>query len=104
MLDAIANGTFGVEVAEACTGLINDLRLHDYFLVMADFDTYLEARKVADAMRVPSGWEVHWARHHEFNVYSMELKPTEKAPPPAPTKPGSKPKPPSPPTIKPTLD
>ena len=70
----------------------------------SDFDTYLEARKVADAMRVPSGWEVHWARHHEFNVYSMELKPTEKPPAPTPTKPGDKPKPPSPPSIKPTLD
>lgn len=70
----------------------------------SDFDTYLDARKVADAMRVPSGWEVHWARHHEFQIYSMELKPTENPPPPTPTGPGDKPKPPSPPNIKPTLD
>lgn len=69
-----------------------------------DFDTYLQARKVADAMRVPSGWEVHWAVHHEFIIDSMELKPTAKPPPPKPPAPNSKPRPPSPPNIKPTLD
>ena len=70
----------------------------------SDFDTYLEARKVADAMRVPSGWEVHWAVHHEFLIDSMELKPTAEPPAPKPPAPGSKPKPPSPPNIKPSLD
>ncbi|MGB1147358.1 MAG: glycogen/starch/alpha-glucan phosphorylase, partial [Alphaproteobacteria bacterium] len=57
VLDAIANGTFGVEVAEACTGLINDLRLHDYFLVMADFDTYLDAQaRVEASYQNPDEW------------------------------------------------
>jgi len=57
VLDAIASGTFGHDVAEACTGMLNDLTLHDYFLVMADFDDYLRAQtRVETSFKDPQEW------------------------------------------------
>ncbi|MDG1415588.1 MAG: glycogen/starch/alpha-glucan phosphorylase, partial [Alphaproteobacteria bacterium] len=57
VLDAIASGTFGHDVAEACTGMLNDLTLHDYFLVMADFDDYLRAQtRVETSFQDPQEW------------------------------------------------
>lgn len=64
------------------------------------FETYLKARDIADIAKVPAGWEVYWARHHQFPIMSMEVKPYGEAP----VDPNAKPKPPSPPTLKPTLD
>ena len=68
VLDAIASGTFGHEVAEACTGLINDLKLHDYFLVMADFDDYLTAQN-----RVETSFQDQrdWTRRTLLNTARM---------------------------------
>lgn len=68
------------------------------------FDTYLKARDLADRVKIPSGWEVHWAKHHQFAIMSMEVKPYGEAPASKPKDPNAKPKPPSPPTLKPTLD
>ncbi|MGB1156691.1 MAG: glycogen/starch/alpha-glucan phosphorylase, partial [Alphaproteobacteria bacterium] len=68
VLDAIATGTFGMDVAEACTGLINDLTLHDYFLVMADFDAYLSAQgRVETSFQNP----VEWTRRTMLNTARM---------------------------------
>lgn len=68
VLDAIASGTFGNDVAEACTGLINDLQLHDYFLVMADFDDYLAAQS-----RVETSFQDQqaWTRRTLLNTARM---------------------------------
>lgn len=68
------------------------------------FDTYLKARDLADRVNIPSGWEVHWARNHQFPILSMEVKPYGQPPAPKPADPNAKPKPPSPPELKPTLD
>ena len=68
VLDAIESGTFGHDVAEACTGMVNDLKLHDYFLVMADFDDYLEAQK-----RVETSFQhkQDWTRRTMLNTARM---------------------------------
>jgi len=56
-LDAIASGVFSPNEPRRFEGLVNGLRDHDWFMVAADFDTYMAAQR-----RVDSAWRdrAHW--------------------------------------------
>ncbi len=65
------------------------------------FATYLEARTLADAARVPAGWEVHAAPNYWMPIEDIEIKRLEEPPPPPVNPP---PAPPQPPKLDPKLD
>jgi starch phosphorylase len=57
VLDAIASGAFSADDPGRYTGLVDDLRHRDYFMVSADFDAYRAAQAtVAELWRDPATW------------------------------------------------
>lgn len=66
------------------------------------FATYLEARTLADAARIPAGWEVNGSPNYWMPIPDIEIKRLEEPPPP-PENPGPPP-PPQPPKLDPKLD
>ena len=56
-LDAIASGVFSPSEPRRFEGLVNGLRDHDWFMVAADFDTYMAAQR-----RIDAAWRdrAHW--------------------------------------------
>jgi starch phosphorylase len=50
VLEAIASGVFSHDDPGRYRDLVENLRLHDHFLVLADFDAYWEAQRKADAL------------------------------------------------------
>lgn len=71
------------------------------FLVNTDgFETYLEARKIADRYKVPAGWQISGAKTYRHHIPSVEVNQLSQ---PVPRPPNPNPKP-TPPKIGPKLD
>lgn len=65
-----------------------------WFIVMPDsFDTYLAARRAADAAGVPAGWEIATAPHLSFALNDIEVKNLVPPPEPGPPDPDAIPPP-----------
>lgn len=65
------------------------------------FNTYLQARNMADKARVSAGWEISYMTQYTIILKDVEVKRLATPPPPNPN---AKPKPPGPPPIGPKLD
>jgi starch phosphorylase len=67
-LDAIASGVFAPDDPHRFEGLVNGLRDHDWFMVAADFDTYMAAQR-----RIDAAWRdrAHWTGMAVRNTANM---------------------------------
>lgn len=93
-------GQKGNAFANALTAISRNRKAVMLFKVRPDsFNTYLQARTLADNSKVPAGWEVNGNGSHRFVIPDIEVN-RLKVPPPAPDKPPS----PKPPPLKPKLD
>jgi hypothetical protein len=90
----------GNAYSNALAALSRNLKAVLLFKVHPDsFSTYLQARSMADAAKVPAGWEVNGSPSHRFVLPDIEVN-RLKEPPPAPAKPPG----PTPPPLRPKLD
>jgi len=67
-LDAIASGVFSPNEPRRFEDLVNGLRDHDWFMVAADFDTYMAAQR-----RIDAAWRdrAHWTAMAVRNTANM---------------------------------
>lgn len=87
---------------KAAASLLRDFSAVLMFRVSLDsFDTYLEARRLADRANIATGWELNGSRNYVEMILLLEVRRPQEPPPP---KPGGKPRPPGPPPLKPKLD
>ena len=57
VVDALAAGVFSPDDPNRYRPIVDDLWNHDYFMIAADFESYVEAQRNADtAFAVPGGW------------------------------------------------
>ena len=90
-------GKKGNAYANAVTALARNLKAVLLFKVNPDsFNTYLQARTMADNVKLPAGWEVsggpsHWIQLTDIEVNRLE-EPPERKDPPGPKPPPLKPK------------
>jgi hypothetical protein len=90
----------GNAYSNALAGLSRNLKAVLLFRVHPDsFSTYLQARSMADAARLPAGWEVNGSNSYRFMVEDIEVNRLKEPPPPPDKPPG-----PRPPPLKPKLD
>ncbi|MGF1610871.1 MAG: glycogen/starch/alpha-glucan phosphorylase [Kiloniellales bacterium] len=68
ILEQIAGGTFSPDDPRRYTGLVDDLRKNDWFMVVRDFGTYWDAQR-----RVEGAWLDHsvWTRSAVLNTAHM---------------------------------
>jgi hypothetical protein len=93
--------TPGSGYSKAAATVLRDFKAVLLFRVSPDsFDTYLEARRLADIANIAAGWEINGSPRYVQNIGEPEIRRLE-TPPPAP--PGQ-PSPPRPPPLKPKLD
>ena len=92
----------GSEFFNAAIALKQDFKAVLMFYVNTDsFQTYLEARALADKANIAAGWEINGSREYKVRLTEIEVKRLEDPPPP-PANPA--PRPPGPPPVKPKLD
>lgn len=90
----------GSEFFNAAISLKQDFKSVLLFRVGTDsFDTYLEARALADKANIAAGWEISGMREFRVRLEDIEVKRLQQ-----PTPPSLKPAPPGPPPLKPKLD
>ncbi|QTN33269.1 hypothetical protein HZ994_13420 [Akkermansiaceae bacterium] len=93
--------TPGSPYSKAAATILGDFRAVLLFQVATDsFDTYLEARRLADKANIAAGWEINGNTKFTMRIEEPEIHCLEPAPP---AKPGQ-PSPPKPPPLKPKLD
>lgn len=94
--------TPGSGYSKAAATLLRDFSAVLMFRVSPDsFDTYLEARRLADKANIAAGWDLNGSKNYVEMIVLLEVRRTQRPPPP---KPGAKPRPPGPPPLKPKLD
>ncbi len=93
--------TPGSPYSKAAASVLKDFKAVLMFRVAPDsFDTYLEARRLADRANIAAGWEISGAQNFTKYIEGTEIHCLEPA---APAPPGQ-PAPPGPPPLKPKLD
>ncbi|MEP4807880.1 MAG: hypothetical protein ABJ118_04785 [Luteolibacter sp.] len=93
--------TPGSGYSKAAVVISRDFKGILLFRVSPDsFDTYLEARTLADKANIPAGWEINGAPFYSVTIDDIEVKRLEEPEP----RPDNTPRPPGPPPVKPKLD
>jgi hypothetical protein len=93
--------TPGSPYSKAAATVLRDFKAVLMFQVATDsFDTYLEARQLADRANIAAGWEIKNDSKYTMRIDDPEIRCLEPA---APAKPGQ-PTPAKPPPLKPKLD
>ncbi|MBP0574961.1 glycogen/starch/alpha-glucan phosphorylase, partial [Mycobacterium tuberculosis] len=58
VLEAISSGVFSLGSQDRYRGLVDDLRYHDWWMVVADFSDYQRAQREVDALWMePDAWD-----------------------------------------------
>lgn len=87
--------------SKAAATILKDFKAVLMFRVSPDsFDTYLEARSLADKANIAAGWDISGNPTYAQFISDPEIRRLENPPPPKP----GQPKPPQPPPLKPKLD